>query len=112
MKVAISSNGDNIENVVSDVFGRCQYFIVVEIKNGKTEEIEVIKNESLDQNSAAGVSTAQLIVEKDVNAVITGNIGPKALDVLKQFDIEIYSGKGIIKDVLSAFIDKKLKKIN
>jgi predicted Fe-Mo cluster-binding NifX family protein len=112
MKIAVSSNGESIENEVSDVFGRSPYFIIAEIKEGKIEKTEAVKNESTDQNTGAGVSTAQLMAENNANAVITGNVGPKALDILNRFNIEIYSGEGIVKNILQAFIDKKLKKIN
>ncbi|MBN1325701.1 NifB/NifX family molybdenum-iron cluster-binding protein [Candidatus Falkowbacteria bacterium] len=112
MKVAVSSTGKDVENNISDVFGRCPYFIIAQIKDNKIENIEVIKNESINQNSGAGISAAQLLVEKDVNIVIASNVGPRAQDVLKQFNIEIYTGQGRIKDILQEFIDKKLKKIN
>ena len=112
MKIAISAGGEDIKSDVSEFFGRCPYFIFVEIKDDKIEKTEIIKNESKDQNSGVGISTAQLVVEKNVNVVITGDVGPRALDVLKQFNIEVYSGQGIIKDVLRAFIDKKLEKVN
>ena len=111
MKISISSTDKNIESNVSDVFGRCPYFIITEIKNNKIEKTEAIKNKSMDQTSGAGISTAQFIAEQDVKAVITGNVGPRALDVLGQFDIKIYSGNGIIKEVLQEFIDGKLKEI-
>ena len=101
----------SIEGNVSDVFARCPYFIIVEIENQKIEKFEVIKNESENQMSGAGISAAQLMPEKNVNAVITGNVGPRAFDVLKQFNIEIYTGSGIIKEVLQKFINGKLKKI-
>ena len=112
MKIAISSTNKNIESNVSDIFGRCPYFIIAEIKDGKIEKTEVIKNESIDQAAGAGISTAQLMAEKDINAVITGDVGPRALDVLKQFNIEIYSGEGVVKDVLQEFVAGKLKKVN
>jgi len=111
MKIAVSSIDKNIEGDVSDVFGRCPYFIIAEIENQKIERTEVIENKSTDQMSGAGISTAQLIAEKNVNAVITGNVGPRAFDVLKQFNIEVYSGSGAIKEVLQKFINGKLKKI-
>jgi len=111
MKIAISSTDKNIESSVSDVFGRCPYFIIVEIKDDKIEKTEAIKNENVDQTGGAGISTAQLMAEKDVKVVITGNVGPRALDVLNQFNIEIYSGEGVVKDVLQDFVDGKLKKI-
>lgn len=112
MKIAVSSTDKNIESNVSDVFGRCPYFITAEIKDQKIEKTEAIKNENINQMSGAGISAAQLMAEKDVNAVITGNVGPRALDILKQFNIEIYFGEGIIKDVLQEFIDGKLKKVS
>ncbi len=112
MKIAVSSIDKNIESNVSDVFGRCPYFIIAEINDKKIEKSEIIKNKNIDQMGGAGISTAQLMAEKDVNIVITGNVGPRALDVLNQFNIEIYSGEGVIKRVLQEFIDGKLKKIN
>ena len=111
MKIAVSSTDKNIESNVSDVFGRCPYFIIAEIKDQKIEKTEGIENKSTDQMSGAGISTAQLMAEKNVNAVITGNVGPRAFDVLKQFNIEVYTGSGAIKKVLQEFINGKLKKI-
>ncbi|MEA3230117.1 MAG: NifB/NifX family molybdenum-iron cluster-binding protein [archaeon] len=112
MKVAISSTGENPDSNVADVFGRCPYFLIVDINDKKTEGFEAIKNASADQAGGAGISAAQTVAEKDVNAVITGNVGPRALDVFKQFDIEIYTfdGDGTAKEVLQKFIDGKLKK--
>ncbi len=111
MKIAVSSTDKNIGSNVSDVFGRCPYFIIAEIRDQKIGKTEAIENKNTSQMRGAGISTAQLIAEKNVNAVITGNVGPRALDILRQFNIEIYSGEGVIKNVLQEFIDGKLKKI-
>jgi len=111
MKIAVSSIDKNIGSNVSDVFGRCPYFIIVEIRDQKIGKTEAIENKSINQMGGAGISTAQLMAEKNVNVVITGNVGPRALDILRQFNIEIYSGEGVIKNVLQEFIDGKLKKI-
>ena len=111
MKIGISSIGKNIESKVSDIFGRSPYFVVAEIEGDKIRGTEIMENKSTDQMSGAGISTAQSLAEKNVKVVITGNVGPRALDVLKQFKIEIYFGGGIVKNVLQEFIDGKLKKI-
>lgn len=111
MKIAVSSMDKTIDGNVSDVFGRCSYFIIAETKDQKIEKTEAIENKSTDQMSGAGISAAQLLAEKDVNAVVTGNVGPRAFDVLKQFNIEIYTGSGAIKKVLQEFLNGKLKKI-
>ena len=112
MKIAISSTGKKLTDNVSEVFARCPYFIIAEIKNRKIEKTEIIKNENTNQMSGAGISAAQLMAEKDVNAVITKNVGPRALDVLNQFNIGIYYGDGRIKKVLQEFIDGKLEKMS
>jgi len=120
MKIAISSTGKNLTDNVSEIFARCPYFIIAEIsanggsasggKNKKIDKTELIENESTNQMSGAGIFAAQLMAEKNVKAVITGNIGPRAFDVLRQFDIEIYQGKGKVKEVIEKFIEKKLEK--
>jgi len=110
MKIAVSSTGKNIESKVSDIFARCPYFIIAEIKDQKIDKTEIIENKSTDQMSGAGISAAQLMAEKNVNAVITGNVGPRAFDVLKQFNIEIYRGEGKVKEAVEKFIEGKLEK--
>ena len=111
VKIAVSSMNKNIESDVSDVFGRSSYFVIAEIEDEKIKRTEIIENKSTNQMSGAGISAAQLMAEKNVNAVITGNVGPRAFDVLKQFNIEVYTGSGAIKEVLQEFINGKLKKI-
>src|SRR4030042_5422691 len=109
MKIAISSTGKKLTDNVSEVFARCPYFVVAEIENGKIQETEVIENKIADQLGQAGISAAQLMAEKDIKAVIAKNGGPRALDVLNQFNIGIYAGDGTIEKVLQKFIDGKLK---
>jgi predicted Fe-Mo cluster-binding NifX family protein len=111
MKIAISSEGKDINSNLSEVFGRCPYFLIVEINNKKIKRFEAIENTSINQAGGAGISTAQMIAEKNVNAVITGAVGPRALDVLKQFNIRVYNGTGLIKEAIQKFIDGKLEKL-
>ncbi len=106
MKIAISSNGKSIDDNIAEVFGRCSYFIIIKIENGRIGETEVIKNESASQMSGAGMGAAKLIAEKGVKTVITKNVGPRAVDVLRQFDIKIFKANGKISKALQDFINK------
>jgi len=110
MRIGISADGKNLEDRVSEVFARCPYFIIVEIENGKIKSFEAIENETTGRMGGAGIFAAKLMAEKDVKAVITKNIGPKAFEVLKQFNIEVYQGEGEVKKVIEEFIQEKLKK--
>ncbi len=112
MKVAVSSKGKKIDDDVDKLFGRCQCFLIVQIKDKKIIDVNPIQNSSSEKIGGAGISAAQCIAKENVDAIITGNIGPRAEDVLKQFDIESYRGDGCIKDVLQEFIKGNLKKIN
>jgi len=109
MKIAVSSTGKNLESKVTDVFGRCPYFLIVDIANKKIKGVEVIENTSIDQTVGAGISAAKIIAKKDVDALITGAVGPRALDVLKQFNIQVYNGFGPIKEIIQKFINRELK---
>jgi len=111
MKIAVSSTGKELDSDVSNVFGRCPYFIIVEVEDKKITKTEAIENMSAKQRGGAGISAAQTVAEKGVKAVITGNIGPRASDVLRQFNIEVYNGSGAVKEALQKFIDGKLERI-
>ena len=91
MKIAVSSTGKNLSSQVDEIFGRCPYFLIAEIENKKIRGVETVENISRNQAGGVGISVAQMIVEKGVRVVITGNIGPRALDVLKQFKIDIFN---------------------
>lgn len=110
MKIAISASGKSLENNVSEIFARCPYFVVVEIKDGKIDKTEILENKGANQMGGAGIAVAQLMAEKEVNAVITGNVGPRAFEILRQFGIEIYRGQGKIKEVIEKFLEEKLEK--
>jgi predicted Fe-Mo cluster-binding NifX family protein len=112
MKIAVSSIEKSINSDISEVFGRCPYFIIAQIENNEVKETEAIENKGKDQMSGAGIFTSQMIAEREVEAVITKNIGPRALDILRQFNIKVYSGEGLIKEALQKFIEGKLERID
>ena len=111
MKVAISSTGKNLESEVDARFGRCNYFLIVNIEDKKIKSVKVIKNTAVSQIGGAGISAAEIVANEEVNAVITANLGPRAFSVFNQFGIKIYQGQGKIKDVVQKFIEGKLIQI-
>lgn len=111
MKVAISSMDKTMDGSVSDVFGRCAYFIIVDVNEGHYALSEVIENKSINQRGGAGVSAGNAVTQAGATAVISANVGPRALDVLTQFDVKVYKGSGSIKDAMNNFVEKKLERI-
>ncbi len=108
MKIAVSSTGKDLESEVDVRFGRCPYFVVVEIKDKKIKDTKTIENTAAMQFGGAGVTSSQLVANEKIDAVITTNLGPRAFQVLSQLGIKIYKGQGKIKDVIRQFINGKL----
>jgi predicted Fe-Mo cluster-binding NifX family protein len=101
MRIAVSSTGKTLDDEVSPVFGRCPYFLIIELTNKEPKLLEAVANTSADQRGGAGISAARLVAGKKVDAVVSGNIGPRALDVLGQFNVKVFKKQGIVREVLN-----------
>ncbi len=112
MKIGISSTGNDLESEVDVRFGRCPYFVIVEIKDKEIKGVKAIENTAAGQAGVAGITAAQIVANEKVEAVISVNMGPRAFDVFQQLGIDIYQGEGKIKDVVEQFIKGKLTKIS
>jgi predicted Fe-Mo cluster-binding NifX family protein len=87
MKIAISAAEDNLDSSVFRSFGRCPWFLFVD-----TESLshEAVINQNADAASGAGTACAQLVLEKEAEVVISGQVGPNAYEVLKQSGVRIF----------------------
>ena len=111
MKIAITSTGNNLDSEVSLVFARCPYFIVADLENGEIKETSAIENPSKNERGA-GISAAQFISSKNVDALISDAVGPNAFNLLKKIGIKMHKlQSGTVKDNLKLFIENKLNEI-
>jgi predicted Fe-Mo cluster-binding NifX family protein len=54
MKIAISSTGSDLESEVDPRFGRCQYFIIVDLDD---MSFEAVANTNMAQGSGVGIQS-------------------------------------------------------
>ncbi|MBT8365695.1 MAG: NifB/NifX family molybdenum-iron cluster-binding protein [Deltaproteobacteria bacterium] len=107
MKIAISSSGPEPDAQVDLRFGRCQYFVLVD---DKAENFEFLDNQAAASSGGAGLQAAQMIADAGVKAVITGNIGPNAINVLKVAGIKAYQcGPGTVRKAIQKYLDGSLQ---
>ncbi|MFA4944787.1 MAG: NifB/NifX family molybdenum-iron cluster-binding protein [Lentisphaeria bacterium] len=101
MKIAITATGPNLEANVDPRFGRCPYFLVIETDDLSFEAIE---NPNLALGGGAGIQSAQLMADKGVKHVLTGNCGPNAHQTLAAASIAVAVGcSGPIRQVIEQF---------
>ncbi|MCP4645330.1 MAG: dinitrogenase iron-molybdenum cofactor biosynthesis protein [bacterium] len=102
MKVAITSQGPDMSSEVDARFGRARFFLVVDNETGECEAHDNTQN--LNAAQGAGIQAAQNAVELDVEAVITGNVGPKAFSALQAGGVKVYIGAaGSVESALDSF---------
>jgi predicted DNA-binding protein (UPF0251 family)/predicted Fe-Mo cluster-binding NifX family protein len=111
LTLALSADSDKSEGNIDSRFGRCPYFFIVTFKDNKVVQTKAIKNLHQEMQGGAGIAAVELLAKQDVDAVVTGTIGPRALDVLKQFNIAVYQFQGSIQEAIESFIQKKLIEI-
>jgi predicted Fe-Mo cluster-binding NifX family protein len=67
-------------------------------------EFEAIENPAIGSPSGAGIQAAQFIVEQGAQAVVSGNVGPNAFDVLQAAGVAVYLfGGGTVGQAVQAF---------
>ncbi|HHT47306.1 MAG TPA: hypothetical protein GX004_08505 [Firmicutes bacterium] len=88
MKIVISSKGKEINSLLDSRFGRCSFFAIY---NDKKSEWEFLPNPGALEGSGAGIKAAQFLIEQNPDILLTGDLGPKAAQILNASGIKIYS---------------------
>lgn len=109
MKIAISASGKNLSDLLDKRFGRCEFF---QVYDTDTKEIKILQNKGNQASGGAGIAAANQIVDEDIQAIITGNLGPNAFDIISENSIKAYTCECLdIEEILSKYDKKELKEI-
>ena len=110
MQIAISlSENNGLNSNISQVFGRCEFFMIID---PETRVFTIEENPAKKASGGAGVRASQYLIEKEIHAVISGNLGPKAHEVLSSADIQVFKYQtGSIEETLKAYSSKKLESL-
>ena len=107
MKIIVTATENNLDAPVDPRFGRCQYFIIV---NPETLDYNAQENDQKNAIGGAGVQAAQTVANAQVDAVVTGAVGPNAFETLKAANVKIFTGAtGTVKDAIEAFVQGSLQ---
>ncbi|RLB70828.1 MAG: diguanylate cyclase [Deltaproteobacteria bacterium] len=89
MKIAISTTAAGEAAILEMRFGRCPYFAVYD---SESKEFEWFENAGIKATSGAGTGAAQALINRNIDIVISGQFGPKAVQVLEAAQIKMLLG--------------------
>jgi len=102
MKIAVSATGNDPASAVDQRFGRAKCFFLFDTEEGTFTFHDNAVN--LNAVQGAGIQSAKKVVDMGAEAVVTGNVGPKAFSVLNSAGIPVYTGaSGTVRDAVDAF---------
>jgi predicted Fe-Mo cluster-binding NifX family protein len=107
MKIAVTSQGTNLDSQVDPRFGRAAYILIVD---PETFEFEVLDNkENASALKGAGIQAASMVSDKNAEALLTGYCGPKAFMTLEAAKIRVANEiEGTVRDAVKSFNEGKL----
>ncbi len=108
-KIAVSSSGRSLDSGVDPRFGRCQFFVMVDLAS---MDWNATPNTAGGSSGGAGIEAAQIVSDMGVYAVLTGNIGPNAHRALKAAGIKVYVGAtGTVSESIERFRRGELEEV-
>lgn len=112
MRIAIASSGGTPNSNVDSRFGRAPFFAVYETE---AQEWTFISNsQNLQAPQGAGIQSAQQVAETGANALICGNVGPKAMSALRAAGIRVFqaSEQANLNDTIKQFLGDGLDEMS
>jgi predicted Fe-Mo cluster-binding NifX family protein len=110
VRIAVTANGTDLDAPASPIFGRCPTYIFVETDD---MQFEAVENAAIGAAGGAGIQAAQLVLQRGAQAVVTGNIGPNALDVFLSAGVHIYLFAGAtVREAVEAFNAGRLQPVS
>ena len=102
MKLLITSTGNTLDAELDQRFGRCQYFIVYDTEK---KDFSAVANPGLNASGGAGTLASQFAADQDVEVLITGNVGPNAIEGLNAAEIKVATNaSGTVQEVIDKYL--------
>ncbi len=108
MRFAISTeDNQGLESKVSQHFGRCPYFVLVDLENEAVEEVKVVDNPYFMEHGPGQIP--EFIASLGAKVMISGGMGRRANAFFDNYGIKTATGaSGTVQEALSSFQEGKL----
>lgn len=108
MRIAVSIDDPNgLDSVVSPHFGRCPNYLLVDVQEREVLKTEAVASPFYGQHQPGEVPG--FINSFDVNVMLTGGMGRRAIVFFEQFGIQPVTGaSGTVRHALEQFLGGQL----
>ena len=108
MKLAITTQGPDANSPVDLRFGRARHFRIVDTGTGQQTTVD--NGASVNAVQGAGTQAGQTLARLGVQAVLTGHVGPKAMNVLQAANIQAFMvNGGTVEQAVQDFMANRLR---
>ena len=108
-RIAVSAGENNgLDSVVSPHFGRCPYFVLVDLADGEVNTTRTIPNPYYSQHQPGQVPG--FIHSQQTDVMLTGGMGGRAIAFFRQYGIEAATGaSGTVRHALEQYVGLRLQ---
>jgi len=108
-RIALSADNRNgLDSVISPHFGRCPYYVLVDIEGREVMDTQDIENPYYEAHAPGQVP--RFIQAQNIDVMITGGMGGRAIMLFEQFGIEPVTGaRGTVRASLEAYLGGNLQ---
>ena len=107
MKIAVTSQGTDLDARVDPRFGRAAYILVVDSDSNDFQVID--NNENINALKGAGIQAASNVVNSGAKVLLTGFCGPNAFRALQAGKVAVANdAEGTVRDAVRMYLDGKL----
>ncbi len=112
IRLAIPADSDaGLQAQRSGHFGKCPYYIFVDIKDKEIRDVIPLRNGGHVQGNCS--TPVRLLNDNHVNKLIVAGIGGRPLQGFRDIGIEVYSGGGqTVEETVNLFLDDRIQPIS
>lgn len=101
-KIAITSEGPALTDMVDPRFGRAAGFVIVDLETMETQFLDNGGSQAMSQG--AGIQAAENVANAGAGVVLTGYVGPKAFNALSAAGVKV--GQGLENMTVGQAVEK------
>ena len=109
MRVAVSVDDSNgLDSVVSSHFGRCPYYILVDLDGQEVKQVNAVANPNYGRHAPGTVPT--FIQDQGADVMLAGGMGRRAIALFQQYGIQAATGAaGSVRHALEQYLGGELQ---